>query len=415
MVSTRKIVKIRETVVQTSFIPPSPMKATPTTIASNFIDVTTTSVSKAGEVMMTSSSQKEGILKKNSILPRKDPPEGRTTAIVAVMRGRPKPGHHRQCSNKHYKQKLVRVLLDSGSDGSLVFVDKDKPMLLLSLKRLIPQSWNTSNGMFHTKRKAEVELNFFEHSDSKRYLLEPDIVEYDKNNKPQYDLILGVKTMKKYGIILDFKDKMITVDEVKLPMQNINYLHCSSTLQALRLNHSLAMEPQSTQDATKHVTWILDAKYQKTDLQLIVRDNCKHLSADQQKKLLQLRKKYESLFDGTLGGWNTKLVLFQLKEGVSSYHGRAFPVPKIHKDTIMKEVERLCKLGVLERQPASEWALPSFIIPKKDKTVCFVSDFWEVNKKLVRKPFPIPKISTVMQEIEGFSFATALDLNMGIV
>jgi hypothetical protein len=88
-------------------------------------------------------------------------------------------------------------------------------------------------------------------------------------------------------------------------------------------------------------------------------------------------------------------------------------VPKILKDTIMKEVERLCKLGVLERQPASEWALPSFTIPKKDKTVCFFSDFWEVNKRLVRKPFPIPKISRVLQEIEGFSFATALDLNTG--
>ncbi len=88
-------------------------------------------------------------------------------------------------------------------------------------------------------------------------------------------------------------------------------------------------------------------------------------------------------------------------------------MPKILNDTIMKEVERLCKLGVLERQPASEWALPSFIIPKKDRTVCFLSDFWEVNKRLVRIPFPIPKISTVLQEIEGFSFATALDLNMG--
>jgi hypothetical protein len=32
---------------------------------------------------------------------------------------------------------------------------------------------------------------------------------------------------------------------------------------------------------------------------------------------------------------------------------------------------------------------------------------------LVRKPFPIPKISTVLQEIEGFLYATALDLNMG--
>jgi hypothetical protein len=66
--------------------------------------------------------------------------------------------------------------------------------------------------------------------------------------------------MKKYGIILDFKDKMITVDEFKLPIQNINYLQGSSTLHALKLKYSLAMELQSTQDATKHVTWILDAK-----------------------------------------------------------------------------------------------------------------------------------------------------------
>jgi hypothetical protein len=94
---------------------------------------------------------------------------------------------------------------------------------------------------------------------------------------------------------------MITVDEVKLPMRNINYLQGSSTLRELKLNHSLAMDLQSTQDATKCVTQILDAKYEKADLQSIVRDNCKHLSADQQKKLPQLLKKYKSLFDGTLG------------------------------------------------------------------------------------------------------------------
>jgi hypothetical protein len=88
-------------------------------------------------------------------------------------------------------------------------------------------------------------------------------------------------------------------------------------------------------------------------------------------------------------------------------------LPKIHKDTIIEEVERLCKMGALEMQPASEWALPSFIIPQKDETVCFLNDFWEVNKRLVRTPFPIPKISMILQEIEGFSFATALDLNTG--
>ncbi len=217
---------------------------------------------------------------KNNILPKKDPPEDKTPAVVAVMRGRPKHSHHCQCSNKHYKQKLVRILLDSGFEGNLIFIDKHKPMLLLSLKRLVPQLWNTL--MFKTKRKAEIKLNFFECSDSKGYFAEPDIVKYDKNNRPQYDLILGVKTMKKYGIILVFKDKMIAVDEVKLTMQNINYLQSSSTLRALKLNHSLAMEPQSTQEATKSVTRVLDAIYKKADLHVIVRDSCKHLSADQQ-------------------------------------------------------------------------------------------------------------------------------------
>jgi hypothetical protein len=221
------------------------------------------------------------------------------------------------------------------------------------------------NGRFQTKRKAEIELNFFEYSNSKRYLAAPDIFEYKKINRPQYDIILGVKTTKEYGIILDFKDKMITIDVVKLPMRNINYLQDSSTIFALRLNHSLAMEPQSTQDATKLVMWILDAKYQKADLQSIVKDKCKHLSTDQQKKILQLLTKYESLFDGILGDWKTKLVSFQLKEGVSPYHGQVFPVPKVHKETIIKEVERLCQLGILERQPASEWVLPSCIILKK--------------------------------------------------
>jgi hypothetical protein len=122
----------------------------------------------AGDVMMTSSSQKGKIIKKNNIMPNKDPPEGRTTTIVAVMRGRPKHGPHRQHSNKHYKQKLVRILLDSGSDCDLVFVDKDKPMLLPASKRLVPQSWNTLNGRFQTKQKAEIELNFFEFSNSER-------------------------------------------------------------------------------------------------------------------------------------------------------------------------------------------------------------------------------------------------------
>jgi hypothetical protein len=43
--------------------------------------------------------------------------------------------------------------------------------------------------------KSRVELNFFDYSDSKGYYSEPNVVEYEKNSKPQYDLILGTETM----------------------------------------------------------------------------------------------------------------------------------------------------------------------------------------------------------------------------
>ena len=89
----------------------------------------------------------------------------------------------------------------------------------------------------------------------------------------------------------------------------------------LKLNNSLAKEPISTKDATNCAVRIVDAKYDKADLQSIVNNNCKHLSADQRNKLLQLLIKFESLFDGTLGDWRTKPVSFQLKEGSKPFHG----------------------------------------------------------------------------------------------
>ncbi len=53
------------------------------------------------------------------------------------------------------------------------------------------------------------------------------------------------------------------------------------------------------------------------------------------------------------------------KVGAKPYHGRAFPIPQVHKETIMTEIKRLTEIGLLEWQSLSEWAAPSFIDPKK--------------------------------------------------
>jgi hypothetical protein len=158
---------------------------------------------------------------------------------------------------------------------------------------------------------------------------------------------------------------------------------------------------------------ILDVKYEKTDLPAIIRENCAHLTAAKREKLLSVLLKFEQLFDGTLGDWKLPPVSFELKEGMQPYHGRPYPIPHKDKAVLMKEIKWLCNIGVLEWQPSSKWALLTCILPKKDSTVHTISDFRELNKHIVRKPYPIPKISMILQELEGFTYTTALDLNMG--
>jgi hypothetical protein len=87
-----------------------------------------------------------------------------------------------------------------------MFHEKGTPMHLPYLTRQVPNSWHTLNGSFLTKGRSKVSLKFFEYSNSKEYLVTPDVVEYDKNKmtQPVYVLILGYRTMKKLGIVLDF-------------------------------------------------------------------------------------------------------------------------------------------------------------------------------------------------------------------
>ena len=96
-------------------------------------------------------------------------------------------------------------------------------------------------------------MKFFEYSNSKEFLVTPDIVEYDKKKmtKPMYDLILGCKTMKELGIVLDFRTKEITIDEIILPMRDINSLTMSNLESTWAINNSMVQEPHSMHEATQ--------------------------------------------------------------------------------------------------------------------------------------------------------------------
>jgi hypothetical protein len=151
------------------------------------------------------------------------------------------------------KQKTIRVLLDTGSSGDLLFLKKGSNKYITVVNRAVLESWDTSNGTFITKKVGEIKLSFVNYSISKRVHLHPDIVEYPTEGpKPLHDLIIGKQTLHDIGAVLDFKGKTIIIDDILLPMRNINNLQLkSSILRAFKLNANYAQEPESTRNATK--------------------------------------------------------------------------------------------------------------------------------------------------------------------
>ena len=94
------------------------------------------------------------------------------------------------------------------------------------------------------------------------------------------------------------------------------------------------------------------------------------------------------MFDGTLGKYTDCDYTIKLNEDTKPYHAKPFPVPIthnhfpipiIHEPTLNKEVNKLIEIRVLKIINNSQWAAPTFIIPKNNGTVRLISDFRELN------------------------------------
>jgi hypothetical protein len=111
---------------------------------------------------------------------------------------------------------------------------------------------------------------------------------------------------------------------------------------------------------------ILDALYEKMDVAEVVRMQT-HLTEQQQSQLLKVLSKYPKVFGNNLGCYPHKQFHIDLQPNAKPVHRRAYPVPRLHKETFKKELEHLVHIGVLSPQGSSKWGLPTFITPKNKK------------------------------------------------
>ncbi len=84
------------------------------------------------------------------------------------------------------------------------------------------------------------------------------------------------------------------------------------------------------------------------------------------------------------------------------FYAKPFSIPKAYQQITKDKINCFESLGILTKIPSSEWAVPTFIIPKKNNSVCIITDFCGLNKYLKRDLYPMPKIPDMFNSMEQF-------------
>jgi hypothetical protein len=156
--------------------------------------------------------------------------------------------------------------------------------------------------------------------------------------------------------------------------------HCLDDKEYLTMAEILEVQCEAEQlfgidwyNPTCYASEILDAKYGEVSMDDIVHQ-LTHLNKKQKQDLKVLLKDFTKLFNGTLGVYPHKKFHIDLVPGAQPKHSQPYAIPCIHLAAFKKELDRLVQLGVLSPQGASESGSPAFVTPKKDNTVCWVSN-----------------------------------------
>jgi hypothetical protein len=221
------------------------------------------------------------------------------------------------------------------------------------------------------------------------------------NNSVRYDAIIGRDLLQELKIDICYSDNTMKMEGRRVLMKK----------KGERPSFYIDNDHSDEELDKMYAGEIKEAKYEKVGLDEVLEQQ-KHLNSSQKMQLRAVFTGFEKLFDGKLKKYMGKKIRLELKDDAKPVHCKPFPVPQKHAEVFKKECKRLCEEDVLEPVGATEHAYPTFIIPKKDGTVRWVSDFRKLNAKLRRRVYPLPRIQDVLHRRPNYQYFTKIDLSM---
>ena len=306
---------------------------------------------------------------------------------------------------------LLKVLFDPGSTASFInrkaLPRQCKPFTVKQGRKI-----NTLVGPGLSNEMVVMEDIRLPELDKNRRVNQHKLFVFD--HETRYDVILGTDFLTKTGIDIKYSTGTIQWFDNELPMRdplsmtNEEFLAMTDVVKQQGLEELYGMD---WYDPTCYAIEILDAKYEAMSTDEVV-EQCTHLNAEQKADLKLVLSGFQTLFSGKLGVYPHRKFHIEIEPGARPKHSRPYAIPRIHLEAFKKELDHLVRLGVLSPTGASEWGSPTFITPKKDGRVRWVSDLRELNKVVRRKQYPLPIISDILSRRKGYAFFTKLDISM---
>jgi len=288
----------------------------------------------------------------------------------------------------HYKRPL-KVLFDTGSDKTFI---KRQSLPKGATPSLSSKAINVSTLTGNQEVKATVKLQGVtlpEFSTSTK--IDKSIQAYVFDHESTYDVILGNDVLIPLGFNFLSSSKTMQWMGSTVEYKPLTYFEDAQVGGFVNEAYCFAWESSIEKSIDEHfpccfaTTKIKESKYEIVPTEQIIQEQ-KHLNEHQRSMLFKILEKFQPLFNGNLieQGQLPKFkgpkVSLELLPNSKPVQSRPFPVPHKHHTVFKHELDRLEAIDVLSRTGPQEWLAPTFIIPKKDGRVRWISDFRALNK-----------------------------------
>ena len=177
-------------------------------------------------------------------------------------------------------------------------------------------------------------------------------------------------------------------------------------------NNQLQLPENSISEGIKNEDLVVsEVKLQNSDVLKILNEKLKHLLPDQQKELEQLIHSHKGIFQDT--PQRTHIAEHDVDVGDSApIKQHPYRMSPIKTKIMQKEINYMLDHNIIEPSN-SNWSSPCLLVPKKDGSHRFCTDYRKVNSVTKTDTFPIPRIEDCIDRIGKAKFVSKFDMLKG--